>query len=159
MTAGIPDDGLNPDPVPTAEVPILPRVNGGQGLPVPGPTQPSGGSSPVAGPAPTSGGASPDGSNAPASAEAIARFAPNPFTSSTSMEYAVTGEAARVEIGVFDIAGRQMRVLAEGVQPAGRHNVTWDGRDDSGAQVRKGMYFVRIQIGDQARQVRVTSVN
>jgi len=158
-TIGGSGDGLNPDPSPTAEVPILPRVNGGNGLPAPGSPQPSSGSSPVAGPAPTSGGASPDGSNSPVNTEAMGRFAPNPFTSSTSMAYAVTGEAARVEIGVYDIAGRQMRVLAEGVQPAGRHNVTWDGRDDSGAQVRKGMYFVRIQIGNQARQVRVTSVN
>jgi uncharacterized repeat protein (TIGR01451 family) len=152
--------GVNPgDPDPTAEVPILPRVNGGTGMPAPGSPQPSSGGSPVAGPAPTSGGASPDGGNAPASAEAIARFAPNPFTSSTSMVYAVTGEDARVEIGVYDIAGRQMRVLAEGVESVGRHSVTWDGRDDSGAHVRKGMYFVRIQIGNQARQVRVTSVN
>jgi len=151
-------DDLNPDPDPTAEVPILARAKGGQGMPAPAP-QPSSGGSPVAGPAPTSGGASPDGGNAPASAEAIARFAPNPFTSSTSMVYAVTGEDARVEIGVYDIAGRQMRVLAEGVESVGRHSVTWDGRDDSGAHVRKGMYFVRIQIGNQARQVRVTSVN
>jgi uncharacterized repeat protein (TIGR01451 family) len=158
-TAGLPDDGLNPDPVPTAEVPILPRVNGGQGLPVPGPTQPSGGSSPVAGPAPTSGGASSGAGSAPTTTEAIGRFAPNPFTSSTSMVYAVTGEAARVEIGVYDIAGRQMRALAAGIQSAGRHSVAWDGRDDSGAQVSKGMYFVRIQIGNQARQFRVTSVN
>jgi uncharacterized repeat protein (TIGR01451 family) len=151
--------GANPgDPDPTAEVPILARAKGGQGMPAPAP-QPSGGGSPVAGPAPTSGGASPDGSNAPASAEAITRFAPNPFTSSTSMVYAVTGEDARVEIGVYDIAGRQMRVLTEGVESVGRHSVTWDGRDDSGAHVRKGMYFVRIQIGNQARQVRVTSVN
>jgi flagellar hook assembly protein FlgD len=75
------------------------------------------------------------------------------------MVYAVTGEGARVEIGVYDIAGRQMRVLAEGVESVGRHSVTWDGRDNSGAHVRKGMYFVRIQIGNQARQVRVTSVN
>jgi flagellar hook assembly protein FlgD len=75
------------------------------------------------------------------------------------MAYAVTGEAARVEIGVYDIAGREVRVLAEGVQSAGRHSVTWDGRDQSGAQVRKGMYFVRIQVGGQAKQFRVTSVN
>lgn len=155
-TVGGSGDGLNPDPDPTAEVPILARAKGGQGMSAPAP-QPSTGGSPVAGPAPTSGGASPDGSSAPESAEAIARFAPNPFTSSTSMVYAVTGDDARVEIGVYDIAGRQMRVLAEGVESVGRHSVTWEGRDDSGAHVRKG--FVRIQIGNQARQVRVTSVN
>jgi hypothetical protein len=157
---GDPGDGLTPVPDPTAEVPILPRANGGQGMPGPSSPQPSSGSSPVAGPAPTSGSGASDGAgSAAANTEVIARFAPNPFTSSTSMVYAVTGEAVRVEIGVYDIAGRQMRVLAEGVQSVGRHSVTWDGRDGSGAQVRKGMYFVRIQIGNQARQVRVTSVN
>jgi uncharacterized repeat protein (TIGR01451 family) len=134
---------------------------------------------PAAGPAPTSGspgasqagnaGASPAGqpgsSATPAGASSdaldagIERPTPNPFTGSMRMAYAVTGEAARVEIGVFDIAGRRMRMLAEGVQPAGRHSVTWDGRDESGAHVRKGMYFVRIQVGDQARQFRVASVN
>jgi len=41
----------------------------------------------------------------------------------------------------------------------GRHQVAWDGRDQSGALVRRGMYFIHIRIGTEARQVRVTFVN
>jgi uncharacterized repeat protein (TIGR01451 family) len=155
--------GVNPgDPDPTAEVPILPRANGGTG---PGPAP-----GPAAGPAPSSGtpGASPQsggstvsdgsGNNAPAIDDAIGRPTPNPFTGSMHMAYAVAQGAARVEIGVYDIAGRRMKILADGMQSAGRHDVAWDGRDEAGAPVRKGMYFVRIQVGNQARQFRVTSI-
>jgi len=75
------------------------------------------------------------------------------------MVYAVTGEPERVEVSVYDVVGRRVKVLADGVQGPGRHSAVWDGRDGSGLHVRKGMYFVRIQIGTQARQVRVTFVN
>ena len=71
------------------------------------------------------------------------------------MAYAVPGETERVEIGVYDIAGRQVKILTAGVQSAGHHDVAWDGRNESGAHVGNGVYFVRIQVGNQARLVRL----
>jgi len=75
------------------------------------------------------------------------------------MAYAVAGAGDRVEISVYDLAGRRMKTLVSDFESAGRHDVAWDGRDESGAHVRRGMYFIHIRIGDQARQVRVTFVN
>jgi flagellar hook assembly protein FlgD len=75
------------------------------------------------------------------------------------MAYAVTEGGVPVEISVYDLAGRRMKTLVSGIGSAGRHDVAWDGRDESGAHVRRGMYFIHIRIGDQARQVRVTFVN
>jgi hypothetical protein len=90
---------------------------------------------------------------------ALERPVPNPFTSGMHMAYAVSDEGQRVEISVYDLAGRRMKTLVSGSEAAGRHDVAWDGRDDSGARVRRGMYFIHIRIGAQARQVRVTFVN
>jgi hypothetical protein len=89
----------------------------------------------------------------------LERPTPNPFQGSMRMSYAVTEGSSSVEISVFDLAGRRMQTLVQGQQSAGIHQVQWDGRDMSGARVRKGMYFVHVRIGAQARQVRVTFVN
>jgi len=84
------------------------------------------------------------------------RAVPNPFSDGMRMAYAVGGTGERVSICVFDLAGRKVRDLASGIHPAGRHVATWDGRDDQGQRMHKGVYFVHVRIGDQARQIRVT---
>ena len=61
-----------------------------------------------------------------------------------------------VSIKVYNVAGRQVRTLASGAHAAGYHVVKWDGRDDRGTSVRKGIYFIHVRIGDQRKQVRVT---
>jgi flagellar hook assembly protein FlgD len=75
------------------------------------------------------------------------------------MAYVVGESGDHVDISVYDITGRRVKSLADGVLGPGRHDVAWDGRDASGARVRRGMYFIHIRIGAQARQVRVTFVN
>jgi flagellar hook assembly protein FlgD len=49
-----------------------------------------------------------------------------------------------------------VRTLASDLQTPGRHSIAWDGRDAQGSQVRKGMYFIHVRIGERARLVRVT---
>ncbi len=79
------------------------------------------------------------------------RAMPNPFSASTSFAYEVTnGDGANVEITVYNVAGRQVRKLVSGVQAAGRHTVTWDGRTDSGDAASRGVYFVRTMITGQS---------
>ncbi len=69
--------------------------------------------------------------------------APNPFRTSTALTFTITAEA-RVEIRVYDVAGRAVRhLVARGVEP-GEHRVVWDGYDDEGRRARPGIYFVRL---------------
>jgi hypothetical protein len=84
------------------------------------------------------------------------RPTPNPFIDGMRLAYAVGTSGENVEVTVFDIAGRPIRSLTRGAQTAGRHLVTWDGRDEQGIRVHAGMYFVHVRVGSQARQVRVT---
>jgi YVTN family beta-propeller protein len=56
------------------------------------------------------------------------------------------GRPGRVDIEVFDLMGRQVRVLARGATfEAGRQRVAWDGRRDNGGLPGAGVYFVRVR--------------
>jgi len=46
------------------------------------------------------------------------------------------------------VAGRRIRVLLAEERGAGRHDVTWDGRDDAGRAVRAGSYRYRLELAD-----------
>ena len=89
-----------------------------------------------------------------ASDKGSVRVSPNPSRDGTRLEYATRSDA-KVTLGVYDLAGRQVRSLVNGFQPAGDYSVRWDGRDASGARVKPGVYFVRGSIGSTAIGSRV----
>ena len=71
---------------------------------------------------------------------------PNPFNPTTTLDFTVPGGAGdrgNVLLAVYDVRGRLVRTLVNGALPGGRHEVTWDGRDNRGASVASGVYFAR----------------
>ena len=81
---------------------------------------------------------------------------PNPFKGQMSILYTLTGaQAQSVEIVVYDIAGRRVRVLENGLRTPGNSVTVWDGRDDHGVQAARGVYYVRGRLGDQKFTSRV----
>jgi len=52
-----------------------------------------------------------------------------------------------VKLGVYDVLGRRVAVLAEGELPAGRYTREWDGRSRGGLQSPAGVYFYRLEAG------------
>jgi flagellar hook assembly protein FlgD len=52
-------------------------------------------------------------------------------------------KAGRVRVTIYDIAGRKVRELADRMFPAGLQELRWDGTDDAGNKVGRGVYFVR----------------
>jgi hypothetical protein len=71
---------------------------------------------------------------------------PNPFNPTTTIKYLLP-EVSNVQVTVINIMGQSVRTLIDQVQPAGEHNVIWDGRDEAGATVASGIYFYRMQAG------------
>lgn len=63
---------------------------------------------------------------------------PNPFAELTTLRYALP-QTGPVRLEVFDLLGRRVAVLVEGVQPAGIHEMKLDGRNLS-----NGLYVVRL---------------
>jgi hypothetical protein len=69
---------------------------------------------------------------------------PNPFRATTTIQYSLP-ERMPVRLRIYDITGRMVRTLVDGVQEAGARRVTWDGRDEHGALVNSGMYMYRLE--------------
>jgi hypothetical protein len=69
---------------------------------------------------------------------------PNPFNPETRINYAIP-EAGYITLNIYDISGLLVRTLYQGDQSAGRYEVMWNGKNNSGSKVGSGVYFYRIQ--------------
>lgn len=65
--------------------------------------------------------------------------APNPFTSSTQITFAVA-RAGVVRLTAYDVLGRRVAILTDGMHGAGVHTITWDA-----ATLPAGRYLLRLE--------------
>ena len=72
---------------------------------------------------------------------------PNPFNAGTVILYQL-GKRTLVELSIFDILGRKIRVLINEIQTTGFHSIRWDGLNESKTQVASGVYFYQLKAGD-----------
>ena len=84
---------------------------------------------------------------------ALAANYPNPFNPATTIRYALP-QAADVELTVYNVVGQPVRTLVAEPQRAGRYVVEWDATNDSGQSLSSGLYFYRLQAGDEFRAVK-----
>jgi len=68
---------------------------------------------------------------------------PNPFSRATAVRFGLP-LPARVNLGVFSVTGELVRTLANGDLAAGWHSLTWNGADNSGRSVSRGVYYLRF---------------
>ena len=76
---------------------------------------------------------------------------PNPFNPETWIPFELSQDA-EVEITIYDVAGRLVRQIPVGFQPAGVYSskekaAYWDGKTETGEQVASGIYFYHVRIG------------
>ncbi len=69
---------------------------------------------------------------------------PNPFNPTTTISFSLK-ESGPVAINIYNILGQKVKTLHSGDTPAGRHNLTWNGKDDSNKDVASGVYFYKMQ--------------
>ena len=83
----------------------------------------------------------------------LAQNHPNPFNPATTIRYALS-HAADVELTVYNILGQPVHTLVAGHQSAGFYAVEWDATDASGQRLSSGMYFYRLQAGEEFREIK-----
>ncbi len=69
--------------------------------------------------------------------------APNPVRGRALVAWQLI-RPGRASVAVFDAAGRLVRELANDAMEPGRYQADWDGRTESGRNVARGIYFVRL---------------
>jgi len=67
---------------------------------------------------------------------------PNPFNAQTIIQYSLS-EPSDVKIEIYDLLGREVGMILNGMQLAGNHQVIWNAED-----LPSGMYFYKLQAGD-----------
>ena len=69
---------------------------------------------------------------------------PNPLNPQTMLSFLLP-ESRHVELAIFDAQGRVVRNLLSETMTRGRHDVTWDGRDEGGREVASGGYIAVLK--------------
>ncbi len=67
---------------------------------------------------------------------------PNPFNPGTVINYSVPADK-KVTIKIFDLLGREVKVLVDGNKAAGNYKIYFDGTD-----LAAGVYYCRMNAGD-----------
>ncbi|MCA9755285.1 MAG: S8 family serine peptidase [Candidatus Eisenbacteria bacterium] len=80
---------------------------------------------------------------------------PNPASVESTIRFGIPRDD-RVQLRVFDPAGRRVATLVDGALEAGNHELRWSGRDDAGNTVGSGVYLLELRMGDERRSRRLT---
>jgi len=72
---------------------------------------------------------------------------PNPFNPTTTLRYDLP-EDALVNITIYDMMGRVVRIMVNGEQNAGFKSVKWNATNNIGQPVTAGLYLYTMQAGD-----------
>ena len=89
----------------------------------------------------------------PGSRFAFAPAYPNPARGQVRFAFALTaaelaGGAARVQLRILDVRGREVATLA-GALAEGPQQLVWAGRGADGSLASAGVYFAHLEVGDQ----------
>ena len=80
---------------------------------------------------------------------------PNPFNATTRISFGLP-EATHVRLDIFSITGQMVCTLVDEDMLAGSYSKEWDGRDSGGRSLSSGVYFYRLNTGDQDRSMKMT---
>lgn len=69
---------------------------------------------------------------------------PNPFNPSTVIEFSLS-KRSDITLKVFDVTGREVKTLANGVYSQGKHKITFDGSN----KLASGFYFYSLRIASK----------
>ncbi len=88
---------------------------------------------------------------------------PNPFSSSTTVQYFLPGYAY-VTLTVYDVSGNKVKELFSGYQNSGEQQAAWDGKDFTGTDAASGSYLYELVVkpaqmaGDSFRAYNLRNV-
>lgn len=83
---------------------------------------------------------------------ALSQNYPNPFNPTTSIRFELP-QATEIRLSVYDVTGRQIRVLSEGYRTAGTHTVPFDA-----GTLSSGVYLYRLETPGFSQTMKMTLI-
>ncbi|MCB5223785.1 MAG: C25 family cysteine peptidase [Candidatus Syntrophosphaera sp.] len=83
---------------------------------------------------------------------------PNPFTSGIYIDIELP-KAAQVKLDIYNLRGQKVRSLAQSALPAGNQQFFWDGRDQNQIPSAPGIYFWRLDAGENRLQGKILKLS
>jgi hypothetical protein len=80
---------------------------------------------------------------------------PNPFRPGTRIPYTLTVKGP-MTLRIFDVQGRVVRTLAEGMRDPGEYAASWDGTAEDGRRMSSGIYFADLTAQGQNFRRKLT---
>ncbi|NWG27155.1 MAG: VCBS repeat-containing protein [Ignavibacteriaceae bacterium] len=78
---------------------------------------------------------------------------PNPFNPATTVRFSLV-EIEDVSIRIYDIVGKEIKLLLDKNLPTGEYIVQWDGKDDEGTILPGGVYFIQMTAGNYRQTIK-----
>jgi hypothetical protein len=78
---------------------------------------------------------------------------PNPFNPSTNISFGLS-KSEVVSIKVYNILGKEIKLLFEENLPSGEHSILWDGKDNKGNLLPGGIYFIQMTAGVHKQTIK-----
>ena len=82
---------------------------------------------------------------------------PNPFNPSTNIAFSIK-HAQRISLKIYDQAGRRVKNLLDLNMNAGKHELSWNGKNDTGDFVASGIYFYVLRGKEISQTKKMTLV-
>jgi len=79
---------------------------------------------------------------------------PNPFNASCQITFSLPRNSD-VTLRIFALDGSLIKTMANGLLPAGEHELVWEGKNDHNQAVASGIYFYQINAGDFSQTRRM----
>ncbi len=79
---------------------------------------------------------------------------PNPFNPVTRFSFELPSDTS-LRLDVYDVSGRLVSSIADAMYEAGRYEMDWHARDDSGRELSSGVYLLRLssELGVQTQRL------
>lgn len=75
---------------------------------------------------------------------------PNPFNPTTTLSYSLSAKS-KVTLDIFNIKGQKIVTLEDDEKVSGLHSIVWNGKDSNGRSVSSGVYFYKLNVGDETK--------
>ncbi len=81
---------------------------------------------------------------------------PNPFNPRTTIEFQLPASVnGRVELTVFNMLGRKIRILVNKQAQPGYYKSVWDGKNEDGIEMPTGVYFCLLNTPEHRRVIKM----